>query len=294
MMNNKKKNKKSLIIGIILVAILLILITVPILTGNRGNIYQEDTVGRGDIETYYAFSGNVESKNTQNIFAEKIIQISDIYVSEGDKVEKDDVIFKTSQGDEIEAKISGTVTKIYIDEDETAMSGTKLCDIVDLDNLEVTLKVDEYDIASITDGKEVEITIGAIDQEITGIVTDVSEIAIVQNGIAYFTASVDLPKNEEVKIGMSAEARILNESVSDALIIPIESLQFDEDEKPFVNIKDENGDIINQAVEVGINDGNMVEIKEGVNEDQTIYYQDTTNTSSNSGGRGMIPPMSGR
>lgn len=62
----------------------------PKLFRGKQDIYSEETVKKGSIETYYIFSGNVESKDTQNIISEKIMQISDIKVSEGDKVEKDD------------------------------------------------------------------------------------------------------------------------------------------------------------------------------------------------------------
>ena len=118
----KKKSKKGLIMVIVAAVVVVGLIVVPRLT-NKTSIYTEITAKKDSINTYYTFSGNVESKNTQNVMAEKIMQISEVKVLEGNKVAKDAVIFKTSQGDEIKAKTSGTVSKIYVEVDESVMAG---------------------------------------------------------------------------------------------------------------------------------------------------------------------------
>lgn len=287
----KKKSKKGLIIGIVVAVVVVGLIVVPRLT-NKTSIYTEITAKKDSINTYYTFSGNVESKNTQNVMAEKIMQISEVKVSEGNKVAKDAVIFKTSQGDEIKAKTSGTVSKIYVEEDESVMAGAKLCDIIDFENLKVTVKVDEYDLSSISKDKEVLVTIGAINKEITGKVSSVSDTAISENGVAYFTATLNLSKNVDVKVGMTAEAKILNKSANDVLTVSMKSLQFDEDDKAYVYIKDAKGDPIKSFVKTGVNDGKTIEITEGLTEEKTIMYK-TSTSSDSSGMGGIVPPMQG-
>ena len=171
MSKSKRKSKKGIIILGLVLAIVGIIVA-PKLLKSKQDVYSEERVKKGSIETYYTFSGNVESKDTQNIISEKVMQISDIKVVEGDKVEKDDIIFETSQGQEIKAKIDGTVSKIYIKEDAAVMAGTNLCDLIDFDNLQVTIKIDEYDLSSIEIDKEVSIIIGAIDKTITGKISE--------------------------------------------------------------------------------------------------------------------------
>lgn len=293
MAKNKKKSKKGMIIGIVVAIAIVGVIGVPMIKKSKASLYTEQTPTKESIKTYYTFSGNVESKNTQDVMAEKIMQISDIKVSQGDKVAKDAVIFKTSQGDEIKAKVAGTVSKIYVQEDESVMAGTKLCDIIDFENLEVTVKVDEYDLSSIAKDKEVSVKIGAIDKEITGKVSSVSDTAISENGVAYFTAAVDLVEDEAVKVGMTAEAKILNKSANDVLTISMKYLQFDEDDKPYVYIKDDKGIPIKHFVKTGINDGKIIEITEGLTEGKTIMYQKDASTDS-SGMDGIVPPIQGR
>ncbi|MGH4120599.1 efflux RND transporter periplasmic adaptor subunit [Clostridium sp.] len=293
MAKNKKKSKSGLVIGIVVAVVIVGLIVIPMIT-NKANLYTEQTVKKDSINTYYTFSGNVESKNTQNVMAEKIMQISDIKIKEGNKVAKDDILFKTSQGDEIKAKVAGTISKINVDEDESVMAGAKLCDIIDFDNLKVTVKVDEYDLSSIEKDKEVSVTIGAINKEITGKVSSVSDTAINENGVAYFTATLDLTVEKDIKVGMSAEAKILNKSANNVLTVSMKTLQFDENDKPYVYIKGDKEIPTKRAVKIGINDGKTIEIVEGLTEGQTIMYLKSTSSSDNSGRGGVVPPMPGR
>jgi multidrug efflux pump subunit AcrA (membrane-fusion protein) len=292
MAKTKKKSKSGLVIGIVATVVVVGLIVVPMIT-NKGKIYTEQAVKKDSINTYYTFSGNVESKNTQNMMAEKIMQISDIKIAEGNKVAKDDIIFKTSQGDEIKAKVAGTISKIYVEEDESVMAGAKLCDIIDFDNLKVTVKVDEYDLSSIAKDKEVSVTIGAIDKEITGKVSSVSDTAINENGVAYFTATLDLTVEKDIKVGMSAEAKILNKSANNVLTVSMKTLQFDENDKPYVYIKGDKDVPTKRVVKIGINDGKTIEIAEGLTEGQTIMYLEST-SSDNSDMGGMVPPSPGK
>jgi len=294
MAKTKKKSKKGLVFGILAVVVIAGLITAPMLAINKGTLYMEETVKKGSIETYNTFSGNVESKNTQNVMAEKVLQISDIKAARGDKVEKDAVLFKTTQGEEIKAKVAGTVSKVYVEEGASVMAGTKLCDIIDFNNLQVTVKVDEYDLSCITKDKKIAITIGAIDKEITGTISDISDTAINQNGIAYFTAAVDLTKDSAIKVGMTAEAKILNKSAKDVLTITMKALQFDEDDKPYVNIKDDKGMPVKRFVKVGINDGKRVEISDGLTAGQVIMNQKNEESSKSGGVSSIIPPIPGR
>lgn len=121
----KKKGKKKVIIWSILGLVILGVLCAPFLMPRGLSGYAEETVKSSDITTYYSFSGVVESKNRQNVMSEKVMQVDEIKVMEGDKVKKDDVLLKTSQGDEVKASIDGEVSKIYIEENAQVMSGMK-------------------------------------------------------------------------------------------------------------------------------------------------------------------------
>ncbi len=292
MAKTKKKSKKGLIIGIIIALVALAMLA-PMLMP-KPSMYSQVSVTKASIETYYTFSGSVASKNTQNVMASSVMQISEIKVNEGDKINKDTVLFKTAQGQEIKSQIAGTVSKIYAKKDQLVLAGTPLFDIYDFDNLQISVKVDEYDLKSIAKDKEVAVTIGAIDKQITGKVASVSDTAINQNGVAYFMAVIDLPKDEAVKVGMTAEAKILNKQAKDVLSIPMKALQFDENDKSYVLIKQEKGDPTKQFVEVGINDGKTVQITQGLSEGQIVVYIPESAKNITTAANGFIPPIPGR
>ncbi|HBI02848.1 MAG TPA: RND transporter [Paenibacillaceae bacterium] len=286
----QKKGKKGLVIGIIAGVIIIGLIATQILLPKQ-NKYTDVTVKKATIETYYTFSGSVDSKYKQNVMASNVMQISEINVNEGEKVEKDTVLFTTSQGNEIKSQIVGTISKIYVEQDQQVMSGTQLCDIYDFDNLQISVKVDEHDLNGIAKGKTVSVSIDALNKEMTGSVSSISSTAINENGIAYFSAVIDLPKDNSIKVGMTAEAKILNKQAKDVLSIPVKALQFDTDDKPYVLIKQEKGAPVKKYVKVGINDGKTVEITEGLKEGQVVSYIPIESNSNNNRNNGRMGGM---
>src|ERR1035437_6479130 len=98
-------------------------------------------------------------------------------------------------------------------------AGTKLADIVDLDALQVTVKVDEYDLPAIALNKDVEVTVNAINKTINGKISKISKTAVVQNGVAYFTAVINLGKDADIKVGMSCDAKLINQQVTNVVTI---------------------------------------------------------------------------
>lgn len=176
----------------------------------------------------------------------------------------------------IRADIDGTVSKVYAKEGSMAGAGQPVAEIMSSGSFEIKMKVDEYDVSSVTEGKEVTVYVNALDREIKGTITDVSESAVVANGISFFTATVAIDeKDSNIKAGMSAEVKLLNHSVEKAITIPISALQFDEENKPYVFYKENGRDIVPHYVTVGINNGSLVEITDGLKSGETIYVPQT-------------------
>jgi HlyD family secretion protein len=214
------------------------------------------------------------------------MQIDEIKLTEGTLVKKDDVLLETKEGDEIKAPIDGEISKMYVEENEQVMPGAALADLVDYENLQITVKVDEYDLPAITVDKEVDVTIGAIDKEIKGKVSSVSKEATHVNGVSFFTATIDLEQDEAIKVGMSAEIKLLNQKASGATIITMKALQFDENNKPYVFIKSEQNEPVVKYVQAGINDGTTVEITKGLTEGNVVMIPQTASTAISGFGAG--------
>lgn len=283
-MSVKKKSKKKKWITIAVVAVVVIAAASMILHPKKPS-YESATAATGDITTYYTFSGNIETKNRQTVMADRAMQIKEIYYSEGDKVDDGDVLIKTTMGQRIKAKIDGVVTNINVEEDSQVMAGTALLEVVDNNNLKINVKVDEYDTTVLTAGKKVTVNISAIDKKVTGTVKSMSVQGQTQNGVTYFTAVIDLAKDSQVKIGMSAEVKVVGDEAKGVVTLPMTAILFDDNNNPYVLKKDDKGKIVNTPITTGINDGTVVEIKSGVANGETVYYPSTSKSTNTGFGR---------
>lgn len=267
-MKSKKSSKKITIIGVVFIAIIALVATFTLRP--KRETYSEETAKTQDVTTYYSFNGNIEAKEKQAVIAETMMQIKTIHVKDGDTVKKDDLLFETTQGQKIKAKIDGEIGDVLVEEGATIMAGTKITSITNYSDLQVTIKVDEYDINSMEIDKEVTVLVNALNKEIKGKIAKISKEAMTVNGVSFFTASIDLENHKDLLVGMSTEVTILNQSAPNATTISMKALQFDNENKPFVYYRDNNAKAAAKAVTVGINDGNIVQILDGIKSGEVV------------------------
>lgn len=272
-MSAKKKSrvKKWIVFGIVILAAAALVIGA--ILRPRPSVYESVTAETGDITTYYSFSGNVETKNRQTVLAEKVMQLDELKVKEGDTVKEGAVLFTTTAGDEVAAKIDGEITNLKAEENGSYMAGVTLMEIVDYNHLEISVKADEYDVSALEAGKQATAYIGALDKELTGTISSISKEGQVVNGVTYFTAALDLPQDDRLRVGMSAEVKLVSDSVTGAVTLPMAAIQFDDSNRPYVFKADEKGNPVKFDITVGINDGTTAEIQSGVADGDTILYK---------------------
>jgi HlyD family secretion protein len=254
--------------------------------------YESETASLGDITTYYSFSGNIEAKSRALIMSDRNMQIDAILVSEGDVVSEGDKLLDPSFGEIIKAGISGEVAKLYVEENAQVTGGTKLIELVDYEHLQVSVKVDEYDLLAVETGKEVTVKVSSLDKTIKGTIARIAKEGQVINGVTYFMAVIDLEKDDSLKVGMSAEITLQSDQALGVVVLPMAVLQFNSDNTPFVLKRGLEDAVIKTEVTTGINDGVRVEITGGVAADEEILYL-TKEAAANSGGFGGRGPMSG-
>ncbi|MDR1616147.1 MAG: efflux RND transporter periplasmic adaptor subunit [Syntrophomonadaceae bacterium] len=197
----------------------------------------------------------------------------------------------------IYADISGTVTEIFVEVNEQITMGTQIMQIIDYDSLKVEIKVDEYGLASVTKGQKVQAFLNASNVNVSGTVDKVAENATVTNGVSYFPATILLEKNDALKVGLSLEIRIVKEFAENVVAIPLRAVNTGEDRSAYVRVKDQAGVLQNRSVTVGINNGMLVEITEGLSEGETVFFAadniPTTDTEGSSVGPGVGGPGGG-
>ena len=87
--------------------------------------------------------------------------------------------------------------------------------------------------------------------------------------------SVSLPQDGTLAMGLTCEVRVNRESAMDATTVSMDAIQYDDNGKPFVYCYDRNGDVVEQSVLLGINNGTIVEIKDGVRTGETVLIPPT-------------------
>lgn len=274
----KKRTKNIIVIALILV-IAALLITFG---GNRNSdsAQSEDIARMGDLTTYYTFSGSVEVENSQRISATAAATVRDVYVSKNDNVLKNDRILRLSTGETIKATINGEVATLNVEKDDEVNPGDLLAEVIDFDHLEFQIKVDEFDAHAISPGKEVELTINALNRTITSEIKEISKQAVKIGDISYYMATILPPEDMDgVLPGMQVDVRVQNEKVENALLAPMKAILFDDYGSPYVTIKDSSGRALKSPVQVGINDGVQVQVLSGVTNGDTLLIPSTAQYS---------------
>lgn len=191
------------------------------------------------------------------------------------------------------AEVPGTVSEIYVDENDSITQGAKIMDIINYDDLEVKVKVDEYDLSAVSVGTEAEVYFEAVNKTVPGTVSKISRGASVEKGVSYFETTLTLPKDDELRVGLSAEVKVVAESASQAITIPVEAILY-EGTTPYVQRYNDAGKLEKVYVNVGISDGKNVEIKDSLNEGDRVAYEPSIDTKKASGGVTGRPRLIGK
>lgn len=139
--------------------------------------------------------------------------------------------------------------------------------------LDVT--INELDVNSIKIGMSAEVKINALGGEkITATVTDISNTGTNNGGYSYFTVELSMERGENVLIGMNATATMVTATAGNVLTIPANALVEEGTKTVIYTAYDEESQtLLNPVtVQVGVSDGQNVEIVEGLNEGDTYYY----------------------
>lgn len=256
-----KKNAWKWIVALVVVA--LAAFAIFRLTQTEEVKGEEIEVKKGDISTYYNFSGSIEAKNKSVLYAELPLQINEFLVKKGDTVKKGGEVYKDNLGQKVKADIDGEVSKIEVEKDAQLTPGTEIMEIVNYSELELKVKVDEYDLNSIKVGTPVEVTVNALDKTFKGEIVDIERQGVYMDGVTFFDTIISVKNEEGIRVGMSAEAKVLDQESKETKVLPMTAILFRSDNKPYVKIKNEKS-IEEQDIEIGVTDGVSVEIKSGL------------------------------
>lgn len=239
--------------------------------GTQSAVYTDVQAVTGDLETYYNFDGLVKAKRTQTITSAQAGTVRTVYVRQNEQVKKGAKLYRLDDGETVQADMAGEVTGLYIEEGSVVSAGEMTAQIIDMNSLEVELKVDEYDVAAVTPGMPVQISVLATGGQFTGSVTALDKNGTASGDLSYYTAMVALESGEGVYPGMQISAKILREKAENAVLLRQDAIQFDEYNKPYVYMRGADGkEVVQVGVSVGASDGIYCEITDGLKAGDTV------------------------
>lgn len=230
----------------------------------------EEQLKEKDLKSYYSFSGDVKAKNSKEVTISSSYTIDEILVNEGDIVKKGDTILKTTSGAKITANMDGMITDILVNKDVKYDSNTTIAVITDTDALQVEIKIDEYDVNAIEINDEVDVYINALDKTVKGKVINLSKNATISNGLSYFRGVIEIEDTKDILVGMSTEVKAIKDDIKNAKTVSINAVEFDDENQPFVFVKDSKGNKVKKAITIGANDGSYVEVKSGLKDSDIV------------------------
>ena len=184
----------------------------------------------------------------------------------------------TSSSTLIRSTITGLILDIPVKvgnsviQANTLNDGTTVATVANMSDLIFEGQVDETEVGTLYEGMPLTITIGALkDYTFDASLEYISPKAVESNGANQFKvkAAVKVDSEHVIRSGYSANAQIELEKATDVLTIPESALEFVKDES-YVYRKGQDGTYTRTKVETGLSDGVNIEIKEGLNEGDTV------------------------
>ena len=187
-----------------------------------GELYMEETVYiyRDEDHSSSARIGSGTVSRTAELAVSGTGRVAEVYVSEGEAVERGQLLFTCVEADtvedalsggEIRSTASGVVASVAAQAGQQAAVGSTVLTVYPTEGFCVELSVEEADLAAVNVGDSVRLSFdfdaeGALTCE--GTVTEISYLGESTEAGTVYTAWVDFDPPEDVRLGMTVTATV--------------------------------------------------------------------------------------
>ncbi len=281
-----RKRKKHL-----LRRILLILLSLALVAGGALYAYeslrQKYTISytgysasTGSISNALSLSGSLTLIDSKAYVAAADTTVRDVYVSVGDNVKEGERLLRLSDGTTIKADFDGRINTLPVATGDDVAAEATLLQLADFTHMKVSMRVDEYDIANVYPGAPCTVTVTATEKAFSSTVTEINYISSSTGNVAYYSATAYVDVDDGIYPGMQVTVSIPQEEAENVVVLKMDALSFDSTNAAFVYKQSEDGTMTEVPVEVGVSNGNYVEIKSGVASGEEVYVQSEIETPS--------------
>lgn len=243
----------------------------------RGSVqpgYKQALAELRDIATYYTFSGSLTPVTDETQLSKQQLKVKEVYVKEGGPVKEGELLLRATDGTRVTARFSGTVETLFAEADDLLQPGSQIARIVGYDKLEVSVDVDEYDIDALALGKKGDVFINALNLTLPGTVSSIAREATTSGGVSFYAVKLQISATGNIRSGMSAEVKVLKEEARGALSLNTTAISYDEDNNPYVLVREGENEMVRRYLVTGISDGVYVQVLSGLKENEVVFYAD--------------------
>jgi RND family efflux transporter MFP subunit len=173
----------------------------------------------------------------------------------------------------IRAPFDGVVTDVAPVSGETVTATKNVVTMISSSAFEIESSIPEIDIAKVSLGDTVDVTLDAYGTSIVfpSTITRINPAATFEGNVPkYKIIATFKNKDDRIKSGMTANIKIVTKSIPSAMILPVRFVNVSDDTKGTVTVKQNNG-IVERPVSFGIrSDDGYIEITSGLTGDEEI------------------------
>ena len=178
----------------------------------------------------------------------------------------------------VKSTVSGMVLEVPVKKGNSVIEannfneGTTIASVADMADLQFVGKIDESEVEKLHEGMPIRLTIGAIEgSQIPATLEHIAPKGIAEGGAIQFEikAAVLLEEGQFLRAGYSATADVVLDERKEVLAVNERLIQY-KGRRPFVDVLVGEDVYEQRFVKVGLSDGMMTEILEGVSVDDAI------------------------
>jgi len=235
--------------------------------------YDPYTATTGSISNSLSFTGSMQLVDSASYTAEADTKVREVYVQAGDTVKEGDKLVRLANGTTVAAGFDGTVSVVAVEKGDEVKNGDALATLADFDHMKVAVRIGESNISEVSVGQACRVAVSSAGVALDSVIDAIDYSTYTGNNVAYYTATVlvDTSGTENLWPGMQATVTIVKEEAENVTVLKMDALSTARDNTAYVYKENENGEMEQVAVTVGVSNGNYVEIKDGVTSGETVY-----------------------
>ncbi|MBO5281946.1 MAG: HlyD family efflux transporter periplasmic adaptor subunit [Lachnospiraceae bacterium] len=179
-------------------------------------------------------------------------------------------------GTAIRCQYNGVITDVALAEGDSIHTGTVLVTLYNMDEITMTVTVDEEDMADIALGSQANVDLIAYpDITFRASVTQISDASTDSSGNVTYDVTITLEGDVSGLFqGMTGEITFITEETQEVLYVSKRAI-FTEGDTTYVKVQDEDGTVRKVEVTIGFTDGVNTEITGGLAEGDVVLIEST-------------------